>query len=415
MRACLWPQARSSSPDETIDNTPMEQPMRQTKAHLIILTILLGLASGEARGASSSRVILPLVPGWYKGSQVLYIQTEASDPSVAQEQNVNFVPRLGGAAGSNTVDDIYVFNNYQQANVLPSAPNPLGPENADADYTPLWQVDLVTWNEGETPELLTSETAINDAATNGKLTINKTGLIVNCPVVFSPQGGTLPTATIIGEPDQKHVILPLVTCWYKGAQILYLQTEASDRTVAQDQNVNYVPRLAGAADTDTVDDIYVVSNFQQANVIPSAPHPLGPENDDPDYTPLWQVSVVTWNQGETPYLLTSEAAVDDAAIGGKLTINKTGIIVNCPIIASALPTARIIGTQAALGPLSLLPGGAVQVALSGQAGQSYPIQASTNLLDWLSITNVTLTNSSAQFVDPFGTTWPQRFYRAVDQ
>jgi hypothetical protein len=284
-----------------------------------------------------------LVTGWFNDSQVLYIQSEASDPAVAQSQNVNYVPGLAGAANTDTVDDIYVFSNFAQANVVASAPNPLGPMNTDAVYSPLWQVNLVTWNAGVEAQTLTSEEAINAAATSGKIMVQKTGIIVNCPIIYSPAGGTLPTATVIGEQAQKSVILPLIQGWYKGAKVLYLQTEASDAGVAKDQNVNYVPRLAGAANKDTVDDIYVVSNFPQANVVASAPHPLGPMNADKDYSPLWQVSLVSWKQAGEAQLLASEDAVNAAAASGKITIQKTDIIVNCPIVAEAMPTVTIIG------------------------------------------------------------------------
>ena len=105
------------------------------------------------------------------------------------------------------------------------------------------------------------------------------------------------------------VILPLVHCWYRGKVAYYIQTEASDLTLAEQQRVNYVPRLSNAISAGAVDDIYTVTNFTQGNVIPSAPIPAGPGNTDPNYTPLWQVSTVTWNSGTTPYTLKSEEEV----------------------------------------------------------------------------------------------------------
>jgi hypothetical protein len=325
-------------------STSVKQPIRIT---LSAIALLCGLGLGTAGAASGPRVVLPLVPGWHNGTKVLYIQTEASDPAVAQSQDVNYVAGLAGAVGTTTVDDIYVVSNFQQPNIVASAPKPLGPKNADPDYTPLWQVSVVTWNQAAKPRELTSEAAVQAAATGGELTITKMRIIVNCPIMNVDKVGTLPTAQIIGAMNHQRVILPLVPGWYKGAPVLYLQTEASDAAVAKAQNVNYVPRLAAAANTTTVDDIYVVSNFQQANVVASEPNPLGPQNADPNYSPLWQVSSVTWNKGATPRLLTSEADVQAAASNNELTITKTGIIVNCPIMASTLPTAQIFNPNIA--------------------------------------------------------------------
>ncbi len=83
--------------------------------------------------------------------------------------------------------------------------------------------------------------------------------------------------------------------------------------------------------------------------------------------------------------------------------------------AGTILQSGVIGpAQPVLGPLTFLPGGQVQVTLTGQPGQSYPIQASTDLVQWQIITNLALTNASGQFVDRT-TNLPRRFYRAVVQ
>lgn len=312
-------------------------------ACLPLLSAVIASAESQSlvHAKSDSFVQLPLVPCWFNGKHVLYIQTEASDSSVAQAQDVNLVTNLSSAANSSVVDDIYVFSNFQQPNVIASAPKPVGPKNTDPDYRPLWQVSSVTWNTGVSPHELTSEADIKAAASNGQLTISRTDIIVNCPVIQADGAGTLPNARIFGERNDQQVILPLINCWYNGAQILYIQTDASDATVAKAQGVNYVPGLAGAANTGVVDDIYVVTNFKQYNVIPSEPYPIGPENTDPDYTPLWQVSNVAWNQGVPPRVLTSEADIRTAASNGELTINKTDVVLNCPVLGSKLSTTKI--------------------------------------------------------------------------
>jgi len=59
--------------------------------------------------------------------------------------NANFIPQnFASLPGSGAVDDIFVFTNFSQSNVLASAPEPAGPGNTDTDYTPPWQVNLVT-------------------------------------------------------------------------------------------------------------------------------------------------------------------------------------------------------------------------------------------------------------------------------
>jgi hypothetical protein len=157
------------------------------------------LRAQDDNSVQNPSVILPLVHCWYKGKVAYYIQTDASDPSFASQQGVNLVPRLSNAISAGAVDDIYHVTNFNQGNVIPSAPIPAGPGNADPNYTPLWQVSLVTWQSGTTPYTLKSEEDVLNAQSQGLVEIVKTNIVVNCPVIFTPYGGLLPTAKIIGD------------------------------------------------------------------------------------------------------------------------------------------------------------------------------------------------------------------------
>lgn len=153
----------------------------------------------DGNSVQNPSVILPLVHCWYKGKVAYYIQTDASDPSYASQQGVNLVPQLSNAIAGGAVDDIYHVTNFNQGNVIPSAPIPTGPGNADPNYTPLWQVSLVTWKSGTTPHTLKSEEEVLNARSQGLVDIVKTDVVVNCPVIYTPYGGLLPTAKIIGD------------------------------------------------------------------------------------------------------------------------------------------------------------------------------------------------------------------------
>jgi hypothetical protein len=66
-----------------------------------------------------------------------------------------------------------------------------------------------------------------------------------------------------------------------------------------------------------------------------------------------------------------------------------------------------------LGPVLLLSGGAVQVGVTGLSGQTYPIQVSTNLVNWDFLTNTTITNLTGQFIDSSAPNFSRRFYRVA--
>jgi hypothetical protein len=72
------------------------------------------------------------------------------------------------------------------------------------------------------------------------------------------------------------------------------------------------------------------------------------------------------------------------------------------------------------GPLNIEPGSAhplssngMYLMLKGAVGPTYMVQASTNLLNWSSITNFSLSNSPFYFTDPSATNYKWRYYRAV--
>src|SRR6202007_3185286 len=144
-----------------------------------------GAVHAQKRG-DSPRVILPLQVGFYNGPRALYIRPEIGvDPNapaaiiaaahqVANGFNSNFIPtNFGTLPNSPAVDDIFVFTNFTQGNVLASAPHPAGPTNTDANYSPLWQVSLVSWNSGFRARALTSQTEIDDFASAGDVTLQK--------------------------------------------------------------------------------------------------------------------------------------------------------------------------------------------------------------------------------------------------
>jgi hypothetical protein len=75
------------------------------------------------------------------------------------------------------------------------------------------------------------------------------------------------------------------------------------------------------------------------------------------------------------------------------------------------PPAQLMSIDAS----SLSTAGA-KLTMPGVPGQSYQIQASSNLTEWVAVTNVTADSSGTiQITDSAAATMPQRFYRAVTQ
>ena len=117
---------------------------------------------------------------------------------MAKFYGANYVPQLANAISSRpkSVDDIYTVTNFTQDNILPSAPQPVGPKNTNKSYTPLWQLSKVTWVAGATRRTLRSEREVLDAVEDKEVTIVKTNIVINCTVIHT-SSGTLPNTVII--------------------------------------------------------------------------------------------------------------------------------------------------------------------------------------------------------------------------
>ena len=154
---------------------------------------------------ANATATLPLIFCWYKGQVLFYIRIDTSDLATAQQQGLNYVPQLANVLTSSPAayDDIYTFTNFNQFNVVPSAPDPVGPQSTDSNYQPLWQVSQVAWNAGSKARTLRSEEEILAASKGGEVTITKTNVIINCPIVFRPGAGKLPNVKIhFGDIDR---------------------------------------------------------------------------------------------------------------------------------------------------------------------------------------------------------------------
>lgn len=63
----------------------------------------------------------------------------------------------------------------------------------------------------------------------------------------------------------------------------------------------------------------------QMNVIDSVP-------GEPEYSPLWLHTFVTWNEGVEPRELTSEQEILDAEEAGEVALESSDLVINCPVI-----------------------------------------------------------------------------------
>ncbi len=141
--------------------------------------------------------VVPPVTGYADGRKILFLHTETSDPKIAKiltdmmGSPVLVVPSLARAP-KEMLASVYVFTNGL------SGDGPMGPLGFQPDvfdnppgrsgYSPLRTIVLVTWKDGSSARTLTSAAAVQKAISNGEITTEEPGLVVNMPFVTWPSG-----------------------------------------------------------------------------------------------------------------------------------------------------------------------------------------------------------------------------------
>ena len=168
--------------------------MRSTRELVLIVSLLTGCAN-PVFDVGRTETVLPLNQAWIDGRIVEYVTTDISDSAMALMMGVNYVPRLSQAAkaspGSSLLERVYKFQIDEQISVFQSAPNPVGAENRDRSYSPLWRLVLVKWVIPAKRRELKSEEEILTAQERREVELDVTDIVVNCPITRSRGGQSL--------------------------------------------------------------------------------------------------------------------------------------------------------------------------------------------------------------------------------
>jgi hypothetical protein len=236
-------------------------------------TFLLVLAvfafAGPATAATPAKQ--PVVSGFFQGRTISYY-----DFGPIKLKPGNKLAPLwavtNGAAG--------------QHNIIDTVPG-------QADYSPLWQINKVTFKTGMTPHLLKSKADVDAAVKAGEVTVKSTTTVVNCPVLGFGQKS--------------------VAGYSNGHIIHYLDLGP-----------------VKVAPGNVVAPLYTVTNPigpQQHNI---AQETIAPGQTK--YPALWGIIKVTFKTGVKPRLITSYAQITKAQKAGQVTITNTSLVVNCPVV-----------------------------------------------------------------------------------
>jgi len=198
-----------------MQNQEFMQDMMQNNQMMDMMKNMMG--SGVMSGSTMSGmqfsvdapITMPLIDGYYNGEKVYFIHTEVSDKDISEmlSMMVNFptlyVPELTNIS-TDDLSKVYIFTN----GIPGTGPYGGGPFFFQIDifdavpgqdrYSQLRNPHLVTWSENSSPRLLTSVEDLLHAEANGELSIEKSDLVVNAPmIVWTLDDGKEQTASMI--------------------------------------------------------------------------------------------------------------------------------------------------------------------------------------------------------------------------
>jgi len=299
-------------------------------------------------------VTIPLTKGYVKGSEVFYISTEASDKDLANQLTeltgfrVTYTPTLQKTP-ADALAQIYAFKNgIEGVGPLGFQPNVADSQPGDANYSPLWAINIVEWKEGVTPRELKSQVEVLDAQASNELTVTASGLVVNCPFVQWDGGNmkirddkTLTDSTPYGggqvlDIDTENLQVTFVAhrgFGPDGSTIYYIATDASKQDVADMLGVVFAERTGATLLSGAASDLYVFTNGIEGTGPMGFQASIGSTNvGDEFYSPLWRIQAATWKDPSYVDFLTTTKEITSAGSKDYITTEVAGVIVNCPFV-----------------------------------------------------------------------------------
>ena len=304
---------------------------------------------------ASVPIDIPLKKGYVNGNPVFYINTDMSDQKLADLLTnatgfrINYAPLLAKAP-NDAVAQFYVFKNgLKGIGTLGFQPTVGNAQPDDANYSPLWKINIVEWKNGSTSTELKSEKEIMDAKTKGDLTVTPTEIVANCPFV-QWNGGSMKIredkninddskymgGQVLKIDTNKMVVTMVAHRGFgpDGKTIYYIVADATPEMPAAMMGVTLAP-----LDEKLLYSAVVVDLFQFTNGI-NGSGPMGfqagigaANPTDSNYSPMWKISFSEWKDPSKARILETLSDITAMQQAGMITVTPAmggKHVVNCP-------------------------------------------------------------------------------------
>ncbi len=304
---------------------------------------------------ASVPIDIPMAKGYENGNEIFFIATDASDEKIAQQATkllgfkVNFSPLLSQTPES-ARGQAYSFTNGIpgkgpfgfQIPVLSAKPG-------DPSYSPLLQINTITWKDGSTAKELKSVQEIMAAEKNGSLTVNKTGIVVNHPAIKWDNGqmkirddkninddSKYGPAQVLNIDTDKMVVTMIAHRGFgpDGKTIYYIVADATPEMPAAMMGVTSVPYDEKLVETPVAVDLFQFKNGINGTGPMGFQAGIGAANPtDKNYSPMWKISFNEWKDPSKATILETVNDVVGMQKSGMITITPAlggKHVVNCP-------------------------------------------------------------------------------------
>ncbi len=315
-------------------------------------------APGSVLKLSSASILMdiPLVKGYENGNEIFFVGTDISDNRLADLATsisgfkVNFVPLLAQTP-QDARGQVYLFENGIEGE------GPLGfqapvtnAQPGSEGYSPLQQVNFVRWTDQSAAVELKSIEDIMGHEGMGHLAVNQTDVVANHPAI-KWEGGSLQIRADkddinddspymggqVTEIDTENMKVTFVAHrgWGPdGKTIYYIVTDATPEMPGTMMGVPFVANDEKLATTPVAVDLFQFMNGINGTGPMGFQAGIGAANpDDANYSPMWRISFITWNDPSQARVLETMADVSKALSDGLATLEPAmggRHVVNCP-------------------------------------------------------------------------------------
>jgi hypothetical protein len=304
---------------------------------------------------SNIPIDIPMMKGYENGHEIFFIATDASDNQTAAAITNQTGFKVNVASVLTKTPESARIQAYGFTNGIPGN-GPFGfqlpvvaAKPGDQGYSPLWQLNLVEWNQNANPKELKSVEEIMGAQQNGSLTVKKAEVIVNHPVI-KWEGGSLKikenknvnddTPYVGGQVlniDTENLVVTMIAHrgWGPdGRTVYYIVTDATPKMPADMMEVAYVPSNEKLASTPVAVDLFQFTNGINGSGPMGFQAGIGAANtDDSNYSPMWRISFIEWKAPSKVRILETVSDITTMAQAGMISItpaiNGTHVV-NCP-------------------------------------------------------------------------------------